>query len=484
MQSNRFEILLRLTAITCILTLTTLASFRFLKVNTTTAGFIYLLVVLFTAARWGLLESTYASIVSVLLFNFFFLPPIGTLTIADPQNWIALLAFLATSVTASQLSDTVRRQALQATGRQREMEQLYSLSRAILLLDPATSVAQQLAAQISRVFEAPAVVLYEKESGAFHRAGPDDIPGVEELLRDAASRGTQIRETQRPAIVTAIRLGAEPIGSLALNVASLSDSALNGLANLAAIGIERSRAYEQANRAEAARQSDELKSTLLDAIAHEFKTPLTSIKAASTTLLSDYAVAPEQADDLLTVIDEEADRLSSLVTEAIHMSRLEAGRIRLQAKPSHARDIAMSAADLVRRAAAGRPFELNIEPDLPVIDVDRELLQLALRQVLDNALKYSPSGSPIRVGARCNGSHVLFSVEDKGIGIPEADRSKVFERFYRSSATRHNLTGAGLGLAIAKDIVQAHGGDIWVEAAPGGGSVFHISIPMKKRTQI
>ncbi len=483
MPLNRFNILFRFTAITCVLALVTFVCFRLVKVNATTAGFIYLLAVLFTGARWGLLESTYASLVSVLLFNFFFLPPIGTLTVADPQNWIALLAFLATSVIASQLSDTVRRQAIQATGRQREMEQLYSLSRAILLLDPATSVAQQLAAHIARVLEAPAVVLYEKASGAFYRAGPEEIPGVEELLKEAATRGTQLRETNRRTIVTAIRLGAEPIGSLALAIPSLSDSALNGLVNLAAIGIERSRAYEQANRAEAARQSDELKSTLLDAIAHEFKTPLTSIKAASTTLLSAHAVAPEHARELTTVIDEEADRLSSLVTEAIHMARLEAGRIQLQSNPSHAQDIAIGAAEPVQRASGARPFELNIEPNLPVLEVDRELLQMALRQLVDNAVKYSPPGSPIRIAARRNGSQVLFSVEDKGAGIPEGERFKIFDRFYRSPAGRQNVTGAGLGLSIAKDIVQAHGGEVWAEAAPEGGSVFSMSIPLKKRPQ-
>jgi two-component system sensor histidine kinase KdpD len=481
---NRFQILVRLFVASCVLAVATLVCFRLDRINATTAGFVYLLVVLFIAARWGLVESTFASVVSVLLFNFFFLPPIGTFTIADPQNWIALLAFLATAVIASRLSDTVRKQAVQAIDRQREMEQLYSLSRAILLLDPATSVAQQLATHISRVFESPAVVLYEKDSGVFHRAGPDDIPSVEEMLREAATRGTEIRETKLHAIVAAIRLGAEPIGSLALKTPSLSDSALNGLVNLAAIGIERSRAYEQANRAEAARQSDELKSTLLDAIAHEFKTPLTSIKAASTTLLSGYGAEPAESRELLTIVDEEADRLSLLVTEAIQMARLESGRTHLLAIPSNVGDILSGAAEPVRRLCDEQQIQMEIDPGLPLVEVDPELLQLALRQLIDNAAKYSPPGSPIRIVAGRNGSHVLFSVEDKGAGIPVNERFKIFDRFYRSSATRQNIAGAGLGLAIARDIVHAHGGSIWVEPGPVSGSVFHISIPMKKTSPL
>ena len=147
------------------------------------------------------------------------------------------------------------------------------------------------------------------------------------------------------------------------------------------------------------------------------------------------------------------------------MSRLEAGRIQLQSNPSEPREIAMGAAEPVQRASGARPFKFDIDSNLPVIEVDRELLQLALRQIVDNAVKYSPPGSPIRIGASRNGSQVLFSVEDKGVGIPQGEQFKIFERFYRSPAGRQNVTGAGLGLAIAKDIVEAHGGEIWVEAA-------------------
>jgi len=462
----------RVTAIIVGLALLTLVSLRF-HLNATTAGFLYLLVVLFSAARWGLAESTVASVLAVLGFNFFFLPPIGTLTIADVQNWVALLVFLATSVTASQLSATVRTQARQAVERQREIEQLYSLSRAILLLNPSGSVAQQIAAHIARLFEAPAVVLYDKQANLLYRAGPEDLPGIEEMLKDVASRGIEVRDPDRPLIITAIRLGADPIGSLALAVSPMSDSALQGVANLAAIGMERANAYEQANKAEAARQSDELKSTLLDAVAHEFKTPLTSIKAASTTLVSQPDIASAQGRDLLSIIDEEADRLSALVTEAIQVARLESGNLRLNRTISRVADLVAGAAEPLLRRLEGR-LRLEIAPGLPPLHVDADLVQLALRQLIDNAVKYSPPGTSIRIRTQADESQVVFTVQDEGAGIPEEERKRIFDRFYRSSKNRYSVPGAGLGLAIASNIVKAHGGEIRVE-----GSSFHLSIPMK-----
>ncbi len=480
MPSLQIRIFYRLAIIAGILVLATLLCFRIAHVNATTAGFIYLLAILAVAPRWGLVESTFASVAAVLLFNFFFLPPVGTLTIVDPQNWVALVTFWGTSVTVSQLFAKVRQQAIQAIDRQREMEQLYSLSRAMLLLDPATSIPQQIAAHVARVMEAAAVALYEKQSNRLFRAGPQDIDGAEELLRESASRGTQMRNPDRQLTVTAIRLGGEPIGSLAMLVSSLSDSALQGVANLAAIGMERSNVYEQSSRAEAARQSDEFKSTLLDAIAHEFKTPLTAIKAASTTLLDeDTGFSSDNYRELLTVVDEETDRLSVLVTEAIQMARLDAGSIRLNRSDCVPADVVQGALEPLKRTLESHNLSIEIPSNLPPVNADCELLQLAFRQLVSNAAKYSPPGSSLRISVENSETGMIFKVEDQGTGIPQQEQEKIFERFYRLAATRQSVSGAGLGLAIAKDVVQAHGGIITVQSSgSGAGSVFSISIPL------
>jgi two-component system, OmpR family, sensor histidine kinase KdpD len=470
----------RFAAITGLLAAITALCFRIAHVNATTAGFAYLIAILFIAARWGLVESTFGSIVAVFAFNFFFFPPVGALTIADPQNWIALLAFLATSVIASQLSTAARTQRNEAMDRRREIEQLYSLSRAILLLNPSTPVSQQLATQIARVFEVNAVILFDKEANRMFEAGPDDLPGVNDLLREAASKGTLTHDEHRNVTVAAIRFGSDPIGSLALENLRISDSALQGLANLAAIGIERARSQEKAGRAEAARQSDELKSTLLDAIAHDFKTPLTSIKAASTSLLSTGPTTPEQSYDLIKVVDEEADRLSNLVTDAIAMARLQPGRILLNKRRCAPSEIVRAAAAALAIPLEEHRFLMEVPEDLPLVEADRDLLRIVLRQLLDNALKYSPAGEPIGMRARQEGGHLVFRVEDHGPGIPENESGRIFERFYRSSAAKQSVPGAGLGLAIAKDIVEAHEGRVWVErlSQGQGGSVFCVAIPL------
>jgi two-component system sensor histidine kinase KdpD len=471
------QLAIRIAIVAGIVAAITWICFRAVSVNATTAGFAYLVAILFIAAKWGLVESITASIFAVLCFNFFFLPPVGTFSIADPQNWVALFAFLATSVTASRFSMQARRRTQEALDSQREMERLYALSRSILLIGPAQPVPKQLATQIAQGFSASAVALYDGGSGTIYRSGPEDFPDPHDQLRQAASQGTLFRDEATGTVVTAIRLGGQPIGSVGVRGAALSDSVLQGLANLIAIGLERARTQEAASKAEAARQSDELKSTLLDALAHEFKTPLTSIKAASTAMLSSSMLKPEQQRELISVVDEEADRLSVLVTEAIQMARIEAGRVHLERESYPLQELVESALDKLRPMVRERSIDVKLAPDLPPVWVDRELIEIALRQLIDNALKYSPRDTPVSVAAESSDGRVIVSVADHGPGIPEEEQSRIFEKFYRAEASRHQIPGAGLGLVIAREIIQVHGGEIWVESKPNEGSSFRFSLP-------
>ncbi|HEX4593738.1 MAG TPA: ATP-binding protein [Bryobacteraceae bacterium] len=452
--------------------------FRVVAVNATTAALAYLVAILFIAARWGLVESIAGSLVAVLCFNFFFLPPIRTFTIADPQNWVALFAFLATSITASRFSMQARRRTQEAMDSQREMERLYALSRSILLIGPANSVPKQLAMQIAQSFNASSVGLYDGGSGTIYRSGPEDFPDPADQLGKAAREGTLFRDDATRTVVTAIRLGGQPIGSIGIRGVALSDSVLQGLANLLAIGLERASTQEAASKAEAARQSDELKSTLLDALAHEFKTPLTSIKAASTAMLSNTALQPEQQRELISVVDEEADRLSVLVTEAIQMARIEAGRVHLERESYPVRELVESALNKLRPLIEDRRIDVKLPAGIPAVWADRELIEIALRQLIDNALKYSPRDSPVSVGAELSDQRVVVSVADRGPGIAEEEQSRIFEKFYRAEASRHQIPGAGLGLVIAREIIHVHGGEIWVESKPGEGAIFRFSLPI------
>jgi len=486
------RIALQIAGMIAIILALTFALARIVPVNATTAGFAYLVAILLGATWWGLVEATIGSVAAVLCFNYFFLPPVGTFTIADPQNWIALFALLATSIIASRLSTRVRKQAVEAQDRQQEMEQLYALSRSILLIDSAQSVPRQVVNQVAQTFEAAAVVLYDHRTTEVFRSGREEFPGTEDQLRQAASLGTQIREPVDRCWITAVRLGTQPVGSLGICGVDLSDSALQSLTNLVAIGLERARAQEAASRAEAARQSDELKSTLLDAIAHEFKTPLTTIKASTTALLSDKPPKPEQQREYIVLVDEEADRLSGLVSEAIQMARIEAGHVRLQLEETSVPELLESVFAKMRSVVDDRPVEIKTPQDLPPVVVDREMMEMTFRQLIDNAVKYSPPDTPISVTADEEDGHVVIRVQDRGRGIAAAEMPRIFEKFYRakdplSNASRNQIPGAGLGLAIARAVVAAHGGSIWAESKPGEGSTFCVALdearPATARTE-
>ncbi|HLW78911.1 MAG TPA: ATP-binding protein, partial [Terriglobia bacterium] len=278
-------------------------------------------------------------------------------------------------------------------------------------------------------------------------------------------------------LVASIRLGGEPIGSIALRGPALSDTALQALANLVAIGLEKARSQEAANRAEASRQSQELKSTLLDAIAHEFKTPLTSIKAAATALLARPLPPSPQQKELLTVVDEEADRLARLVTEAIQTARIEGGKLQLNRALHSAATLVAAALRESKPLSEGRTVAVEVAPELPLVFVDPEMIQLALRQLIDNALKYSAPAGPVTVGARSARDGVSIDVADRGPGIAPDEQSRIFDKFYRSSGAQRQVTGSGMGLAIAREVVRAHGGDVTVESAPAGGSTFSVWLP-------
>ena len=460
----------------------TFICFRVVPVNATTAGFFYLVAILTIATVGGLVESTIASVVAMLCFNYFFLPPIGTFTIADPQNWVALFTFLATSLTASRLSARAKRRTKEVLERQSEMERLYSLSRALLLADTTRSMATQIVHQIAQVFELPAVALFDRNSAEIYRTGADDMPDIEAKLHDAAVRSTLSRDENSGLVVTPIRLGGQPIGSLAMRGVSLSDPALQSLLNLVAIGLERALSQEAVNRAEVARRSEELKSTLLDAIAHEFKTPLTSIKAVTTDLLS---APPEELKqhqrELIGIADEGADRLSKLVTEAIQLARIEGGQFRLNQRVYFPSSLISAAVRQMKALADGREINVSATDDLPLVRVDAELIQMVIAHLIDNALKYSPPVSAISVRARTGENKVIISVSDQGAGITEPEQSRIFEKFYRGSKDQ-NLKGTGMGLAIAREIIRAHGEEIWVTSKPGEGSEFCFSLPIAPRS--
>lgn len=459
--------------------------------NSSTVGFSFLMVVLAVATFRGFRVAASVAVAATFCFNFFFLPPVGRLTVADPENWAALLAFLVTALVASRLSDKAQREAAEAKLRQMETERLYALSRAILLTDPSRAIGTQAAQSIAQIFEWPCVLILDAKSQQLYQGGVRECGDWAARLEETIRTGVHMHDAALELDIWPISLGGSPMGALAaVGSGASSDGAVQSMLNLVAIALERVRTEEAANRAEASRQSEEFKSTLLDAIAHEFKTPLTSIKAAATGLRMIDAKASAEHQELTAIIDEEADRLSQLVTEAVKMAEVDAGKVRLRRDETTAGELLEAATAVFDGRGADRIERRDGEGWGVRLTVDRELMSLALRQVLDNALKYSgasvaAAAAVVRCECGVEGGFVTVRIADSGPGIPERDQERIFDKFYRRANTRDQVPGTGLGLHIAREIARIHGGDLFLECGlapqPMTGATFCFRIPKDRK---
>jgi two-component system sensor histidine kinase KdpD len=453
-------------------------SYRFGHVNATTEALLLLLAVLAISTVWGLVEAIAASVVAALGLNLYFLPPIGVFNIDDPQNWVAFGAFLVTAVTVSKLSAMARQRTQEAVDRRRELEQLFDLAQSMLRAGGSRDAVRGLVNQVCRVFQVQAAAFYSRAADEFFRSGPEALALSDEKLRQVAAQEEIYTYESGEMAIVPVRLGGHSLGSLGLAGLQPSPEVLNAVAYLVAIGIERARAIEEAARSEAARQSEMLKSALLDALAHDIKTPLTSVKAAVTSLLSGRHTPSDH--ELLTIIDEEADRLNQIAKEVLAMARIEAGKLHPDKHPYAIGEIVVSALAELEPLLGSRRVEVDIAPSLPKVEVDFEFVQQVLKQLLDNAVKYSPESAPLTIRAEVRSETVVVSVADHGPGIEEDDRTRIFDKFFRGRRNRFTTQGTGMGLSIAKGIVEAHGGKLWVTSEVGQGSVFSFSLPVFK----
>jgi two-component system, OmpR family, sensor histidine kinase KdpD len=451
---------------------------NFLHVNQTTVALSFLLAILAVSAVWGMVVSVFMSVSAMLLFNYYFLPPTGTLTIADPQNWIALFAFLCTSIIGSQLSARILKEADAANNRRREVERLYTFSQKLLAEGNVIQLMNAIPNFLVDCFEAGAAELFLPQKEKYYRSGYGAAQVDEEQMKTAFLRDETICDSVQALYFLPVRLGVKPIGSLGISGARLSRQTLDAISSLVAIAIERARAIEQIGETEAERQGERLKSALLDSIAHDFRTPLTAIKAAATDLLSSGSSESPQRHELLTIINEECDRLNRLVEEAAEMARLEAGEIQLNLEPVAVSILVDGALEHLKKSLGDRPITVNVSKNLPPVLADLERTQDILIQLIDNAHLYSPKDQPITISAESSSDSVTFSVADHGPGIDSFEQGLIFDKFYRGRDQRYQVRGTGMGLPIAKAIVAAHGGSISVTSQLGSGSVFSFTLPV------
>ncbi len=445
--------------------------------NGTTVALSLLLAVLIASAIWGFWYAALLAVLSTLAFNFFFLPPLGTLTIAESQNWIALFAFLATAVIAGQLSERARREALRATQRRREIEYLYAFTQRLLTLKNVPELLNIAPRHIVETFGCKEAAIYVLQKTDIYRSGKDTAAIEAARLQSVAARGEPIFDSDAGLAFIPLRLGIRSIGAIGISKTILSHESLDALSTLVAITLERTEAIESVGKAEAARENDKLRSAILDSIAHEFRTPLTSIKASATALLGDGLNSTQQLE-LLTVIDEEADRMNHLVEEATQVAQLESKQVELELQPQEIGKVIDRAIKSARKALSKHTVELRIEEDLPPVQLDAELIVNVIYQLLENAAKYSPVDSAIRVSAENTGKEIIVSVADRGQGIDHLEQSLIFDKFYRGKSNRYSVRGTGMGLAIAKAVVEAHDGTLRVTSQVGHGSVFSFTLPL------
>ena len=466
--------------LTCaaLMALIVLVYVKLLHVNPTTGALSFLLAILVIAAAWGLRYAIPMSLASALCFNFFFLPPVGTLTIADTQNWVALFAFFITSVIASNLSERARRQTLEAHRRRQDVERLYTFSQQLLVAENVLELLKTVPRFVTETFGAREAAVYLSARDQTYRSGPDlqEVPA--EHLRDAAARGELFFDHARALAVAPLRMGIRTVGAFGVSGELPSRETMEAVGSLIATAIERANAVERLTHTEASRESERLRSALLDSVTHEFRTPLTSIKASVTTLRSGARLDSEQREDLLAVIEEESDRLNRVIGEAVEMAQLDAKEVKLDLRPQQVRDAIDAALAESKHALGEHPVEVRLPERLPAAVMDAGWIKKVLQHLLENAAKYSPAGSPIFVSSEVKNDRLITSVADRGAGIDDLERSMIFDKFYRGQSQRYRVQGTGMGLAIVKAIVEAHSGRIEVTSQLGHGSVFSFGLPL------
>ncbi len=446
-----------------------------LHVNPTTVALTFLVAVLIVSARWGLRFSLFLAVIATAAFNYFFLPPVGTFTIADTQNWVALFAFLVTAITASQLSERARRQTAEAVQRRREVERLYQFSEGMLTSENILELLNSLPQLVVSTFGVSAAALYLPGKGDIYRSGPETRDLDEEHLKSVIARGEPTFDSERRLSFVPVKLGVRIVGTIGV-AGDLSRETLDAIGSLIAVAVERVTAVEKLTKAEASRESEKLRTAILDSVTHEFRTPLTAIKASITSLLSNINLGAEDRRELMTVIDEESDRLNRLVGEAAEVSELESHELQLDLKPHQIKDLVQTAVTELKQVLGKHRIESNIAENA-VARMDAKRITEVLVQLLENAAKYSPPESVIRIWAELRDGKLEVSVADQGVGIDDMEQSLIFDKFYRGKSERYRVQGTGMGLAIAKAIVEAHGGTLGVTSQLGSGSVFSFTIP-------
>ena len=442
------------------------------------AGFVYLLPVLWIAFHWGWFEATVASVLAVGCLDYFFTEPLLQLYMADSQDWVALAGFESVVLVVSRLSHRLREHAATNTLQRDRLGRLYELSKGILALNRREEVGHQVVALIVDLFHVKGVALWEAREARFSAFGAlqpevDEVRSIyfEDAFEDDFLHGSFKRT---------LHLASRPIGALSI-VGMPSDSmdsrSVDALALLCALALERAQAFLSESEAEAEKRSEQLRSSVLDGLAHAFKTPLATIQTASSGILAMDRLSRPQIE-LANIMNQEAIQLAALTNKVLRTARLDGSEMKVAYRELMPISFVEGCKRKCERDFARHPLRIAIEElGDRQLWADEELLGMALAELLDNASKYAEPETPIYLKIAATDTELVISVRNEGSYIAPSERERVFDRFYRSPSSKYKVPGTGIGLSVAKRIVEAHHGRIWIEGELDTGTTVFLTVP-------
>ena len=443
-------------------------------------AFLYFLIIVLAALRWGFWQATTFSVGAVLCLDYFFTSPLFSLRVNRAGDWTALIAFEFAGLVVSRLSAQAQHHARVASQERNNIQRLYELARSILLLDSHEPAGKQISTFVQRAIDVDSVALFDFAAGHVYSAGEEN-PELEVLVRSTWVEDRNQNDPVLGALSRVMRLGRKGTGAIALRAKHLNPLVADAVASIAAVALERSRSLEKEARAEAARQSEQLRAAVLDALAHAFKTPLTVIRTVSSGLLEAGALNPQETE-LVSLIDDETVRLTELATRLLQTARLEGTAASATTGECDPAEVVEHVLKSFESQLDGRTVKVSV-PDASqrlVVSANPDLVATALSQLIDNAIKYSVQGTPISVSVTTGAAEAVFSVHNVGPSIQPEDRERIFERFYRSPGTEYRAAGTGLGLSITRKVAEAHRGRAWVVSSEAAGTTFFLTLPLHK----
>jgi two-component system, OmpR family, sensor histidine kinase KdpD len=442
--------------------------------NLSSATSLHLLLVTAIALRWSFFEASIVSLLSVACLDYFFTAPLFKFYMTDSHDWIALVTFESVALLVSRLSNQISRHAREAETHRSHLQKLYELSQNILLLDTQKPIDQQLANLIQSTLQVRGVMLWNIYNLHLCTSGSCDF--TEEGVRATYFREENVDDAETKTSRRVLRSGARSIGSLVISGHSLDATSIDATASLASVAIERARSFSAESSAEAGRQSEQLRSAVLDGLAHAFKTPLTTIRSSSSGLLEMDTLSGTEKK-LVVLIDQYAEQLNELTTRLLRTAKIDSADLKLKRERIDLIEMIENSIEASSQELGTHPVQLQPAVQRTAVMADEQLLKMALFQLLDNAAKYGSPGSKITIDVREEHSEILISVQNEGSFIPVEEREKIFQRFYRSPGSDRRASGTGIGLSVVKRVTEAHHGRAWIDSDQQSGTTFFLSLP-------